>query len=148
MKWLGLSVLLVVAVYADTSDIKNVITGQQAFVSYKDQKPGVTRKITVADLPKPYATKGVSNGPDVVARPADAWPQAPHGFKVELYAEGLDLPREIKTAPNGDMFVAENDKGEVLVFRGISLDGKPLQKSTFATRSEEHTSELQSQFHL
>src|SRR5690348_8547057 len=133
MKWLALCVFVVVAVYADTSDIKNVITGQQAFVSYKDQKPGVTRKITVADLPKPYATKGVSNGPDLVARPADAWPQAPRGSKVELYAEGLDLPREIKTAPNGDMFVAENDKGEVLVFRGISLDGKPLQKSTFAT---------------
>ncbi|HEY3454485.1 MAG TPA: sorbosone dehydrogenase family protein [Bryobacteraceae bacterium] len=133
MKWLGLCALVVVAVYADTSDIKNVITGEQAFVSYKDEKPGVTRKITVADLPKPYATQGVSNGPDVVARPADAWPQAPDGFKVELYAEGLDRPREIKTAPNGDMFVAENDRGEVLVFRGISQDGKPLQKSTFAT---------------
>jgi glucose/arabinose dehydrogenase len=133
MKWLGLCLLLVVAAYADTSDIKNVVTGQQAFVSYKDEKPGVTRKITVADLPKPYATKGVSNSPDVVARPDGAWPQAPQGFKVELYAEGLDLPREIKTAPNGDMFVAENDKGEVLVFRGISQDGKPLQKSIFAT---------------
>jgi len=133
MKWLGLCLFVVVAVYADTSDIKNVITGQQAFVSYKDEKPGVTRKITVADLPKPYATKGVSNSPDVVARPDGAWPHAPNGFKVELYADGLDFPREIKTAPNGDMFVAENDKGEVLVFRGISKDGKPLQKSTFAT---------------
>ena len=29
--------------------------------------------------------------------------------------------------------VAWDDKGEVLVFRGISQDGKPLQKSTFAT---------------
>jgi len=87
----------------------------------------------VADLPTPYATKGVSNSPTVVAKPADAWPKAPAGFKVERYAEGLDYPREIKTAPNGDMFVAENHSGEVEVFRGISSDGKPVEKSTFAT---------------
>jgi glucose/arabinose dehydrogenase len=31
------------------------------------------------------------------------------------------------------MFVAENHAGEVLVFRGISKDGKPVEKSTFAT---------------
>ena len=32
------------------------------------------------------------NPPEVVARPADAWPQAPAGFKVQLYADGLDEP--------------------------------------------------------
>ncbi len=133
MKWLSLSLFLVLVAYPDTSDIKDVITGQKAFVSYKDEKPGITRRITVSDLPQPYATQGVSNAPKVVPKPDDAWPQAPKGFKVERYAEGLDYPREIKTAPNGDMFVAENHTGEVLVFRGISGDGKPLEKSTFAT---------------
>jgi len=133
MKWLSLSLLFALAAYPDSSGIKNVITGEKAFVSYKDESPGTTRKITVADLPAPFATKGVSNSPTVVAQPADAWPKAPAGFKVERYAEGLDYPREIKTAPNGDMFVAENHSGEVEVFRGISSDGKPLEKSTFAT---------------
>jgi glucose/arabinose dehydrogenase len=133
MKWLSLSFLLALAAYPDTSGIKDVITGQKAFVSYKDEKPGITRKITVADLPQPYATQGVSNSPTVVPKPSDAWPQAPEGFKVERYAEGLNYPREIKTAPNGDMFVAENHTGEVLVFRGISKDSKPVEKSTFAT---------------
>jgi glucose/arabinose dehydrogenase len=133
MKWLSLSLLVALAAYPDSSGIKNVITGQKAFVSYKDESPGTTRKITVADLPAPYATQGVSNSPTVVAKPADAWPKAPDGFKVERYAEGLNYPREIKTAPNGDMFVAENHSGEVLVFRGISSDGKPVEKSTFAT---------------
>ena len=133
MKWLGLAVLFAAAAFSDTSDIKDVVTGQKAFVSYKDEKPGVTRKITVADLPEPFATEGVSNGPKVVAKPADAWPIAPEGFKVERYAEGLDYPREIKTAPNGDMFVAENHSGKVLVFRGITSDGKAKQTSTFAT---------------
>ncbi len=29
------------------------------------------------------------------------------GFKVELYAAGLINPREMRTAPNGDIFLAE-----------------------------------------
>jgi len=91
------------------------------------------RKITVSDLPKPYATKGVSNSPNVVNRPANAWPQAPAGFKVELYADGLKGPRQMRTAPNGDLFVAETDSGTVEIFRGVTKEGKPEQKSTFAT---------------
>ncbi len=118
----------------DTSNVKNVVTGEAAFHGYDGQKPGLYRKITVADLPKPYATEGVSNSPKVVPRPADAWPQAPKGFKVELYADQLTGPREIRTAPNGDMFVAETDGGTIEVYRGITNDGKPQQKSVFATK--------------
>ncbi|MBV9156607.1 MAG: sorbosone dehydrogenase family protein [Acidobacteriaceae bacterium] len=116
----------------DDSDVKDVITGTAAFDDYRTEKPGLFRRITVADLPKPYATEGVSNGPSVVPRPADAWPQAPEGFKVELYADQLASPREIRTAPNGDLFVAESYAGQVDVFRGMTKDGKPEQKSTFA----------------
>src|SRR4051794_22967592 len=116
------------SMYFDRSDVSNVITGTAAFTDYKNEHPGVFRKITVADLPKPYATKGVSNSPSLIPRPADAWPKAPPGFKVELYADGLNQPREIKKAPNGDLFVAESKLGEVLVFRGITADGKAKQK--------------------
>ena len=116
----------------DTSDIKNVITGTAAFDSYQTEKPGEFRKITVADLPQPYATEGVSNAPTVVPRPANAWPQAPAGFKVGLYADQLQGPREIRTAPNGDLFVSQSLKGQVIVFRGMTSDGKPQQKSVFA----------------
>ncbi len=131
---LGAGVLIVTAgPRRDTSDVKNVITGKEAFDSYQTEKPGVFRKITVADLPQPYATEGVSNAPTVVPRPADAWPKAPEGFKVDLYAEQLAGPREIRTAPNGDFFVSQSRKGEVVVFRGITHDGKPGQKSVFAS---------------
>ena len=51
---------------ADTSDVADVITGTSAFTDYKQEKPGTFRKITVADLPKPYATEGVANAADVV----------------------------------------------------------------------------------
>ena len=110
-----------------------VLTGHAAFTNYKKQAPGVVRKITVADLPAPYSTKSAGNSPTVVPRPSDAWPQALPGFKVDLYASGLNSPREIRTAPNGDLFVAESDSGEITVFRGMTKDSKPEQTSTFAT---------------
>ncbi|MBV9300523.1 MAG: sorbosone dehydrogenase family protein [Acidobacteriaceae bacterium] len=117
----------------DNSDVKNVITGKAAFDDYRTEKPGAFRKITVADLPEPYATQAVENGPTVVAKPPDAWPQAPAGFKVELYADHLSSPREIRRAPNGDLFVAESYANTIEVFRGVTNDGKPEQKTTFAT---------------
>ncbi len=141
MRWialpaLGASVLLVAGAAAAVDPAKppsDVITGEAAFHGFQGEKPGIVRKITVADLPKPYATKGVSNNAEIVPRPADAWPQAPPGFKVELYADKLDGPREIRTAPDGDMFVAESDGGTIEIYRGITQDGKPEQRSTFAT---------------
>ena len=63
------------------------------FTDFRYEKPGTFRKITANDLPKPYATRSASNGPEVVARPENVWPVAPPGFKVELYAAGLDNPR-------------------------------------------------------
>ena len=115
---------------AGTKD--NPMTGSSAYADWSQQKPGVYRKITVADLPQPHATQSVDNGPDVVARPAGAMPQAPAGFKVEIYADGLNYPREIRTAPNGDLFLAESRSSEIKVFRGIGKDGKAVQTAVFA----------------
>ena len=111
---------------------QKVLTGQAAFTDYTKEHPGVRRHLTVADLPAPYATKGVDNGAEMVERPGDAWPQAPAGFKVELYYTGLDQPRLIRTAPNGDLFVALSYQNKVMVFRGVGADGKPKTVSTFA----------------
>ncbi len=102
------------------------------FTDFRYESPGTTRKITPADLPAPYATKGVGNGARMVPRPADMWPKAPPGFKVELFAAELKNPRQIRTAPNGDVFVAETAAGRVRVFRGIGADGKPQQVEVFA----------------
>jgi glucose/arabinose dehydrogenase len=106
---------------------------QPPFSDYRTQTPGTTRKITVNDLPKPYATKSVDNGPDVVDRPSNAWPKTLPGFKVELYATDLKNPRLLRTAPNGDLFLAESQAGDIKVFRGIDAKGKPEQVEVFAT---------------
>ena len=105
---------------------------QPPFTDFRYEEPGKTRKITVQDLPAPYATATASNGPQVVARPSGAWPKAPAGFTVQQYATGLYNPRLIRTAPNGDFFLAESSAGDIKVFRGITSDGKPERVDTFA----------------
>ena len=103
------------------------------FTDFRFEKPGTVRKITVKDLPPPLATSSSGNGPKLVARPQDAWPQVLPGFKVELYASLDKEPRLIRTAPNGDFFVADSRDGEIQVFRGIDADGKARQVETFAS---------------
>jgi len=125
-------VLSVSPLYADGPPSTPVITGKAAFTDYTQEKPGVRRKITLADLPEPYATEGVDNGASMVNRPDGAWPKAPAGFKVTLYADGLNQPRLIRAAPNGDLFVAMSDSNEILVYRGIGSDGKYKQMEKFA----------------
>jgi glucose/arabinose dehydrogenase len=103
------------------------------FTDFRYEKPGATRKITVKDLPQPYATDSAEKGAEVVARPENAWPVAPAGFKVELFADGFDNPRWLRTAPNGDIFLAESNAGRIRVFRGITAEGKPEQTQIFAS---------------
>jgi glucose/arabinose dehydrogenase len=103
------------------------------FTAYRYEKPGATHKITAHDLPAPFASKSAVNGPNMVDRPKSAWPQAPAGFKVELYTTDVQEPRKILSAPNGDFFVAESHNGDIKIFRGIGSDGKPQRTSIFAT---------------
>ncbi len=146
---------LVATVLPSALHAQQTITGQAAFADYTKQKPGVRRKITVADLPEPKPSESVDNGPTVVQRPEGAWPIAPAGFKVQLYAGGdaaapmqrsenkkethpptsgtFVMPRIIHTAPNGDLFVADSQAGSILVLRGVTAAGKAATVSTYAT---------------
>ena len=109
------------------------LTGQAAFTDYSQERPGIRRKLTLADLPEPHPDESVDNGPTLVPRPDGAWPIAPAGFKVELYAQGFRQPRLIRTAPNGDLFVADSAAGKIMVLRGSTPDGHAVITSTFAS---------------
>lgn len=114
--------------------IPNIITGTNAFVSAKDLKPGEFRKITVADLPDPMPPQGRGGfgfGPPAKA-PAGQMPAVPAGFKVEPFATGLKAPRQVRRAPNGDLFVMEQAAGQITILRG-NKDGKPETTSVYAT---------------
>lgn len=152
--WIAVSVLLV-SCAPEAAIAQQTITDQAAFADYSQQKPGVRRKITIADLPEPKPSESVDNGPSVIPRPKDAWPIAPAGFKVQLYAGGdaatpmqrsenkkethpatsgtFVMPRIIHMAPNGDLFVADSQAGAVIVLRGVSAEGKAVTVSTYAS---------------
>lgn len=59
-------------------------------------------------LPKPHETPSVTKHPKVVPWPKDKTPTAPAGFRVSLFADGLDNPRWLHVLPNGDVLVAES----------------------------------------
>jgi hypothetical protein len=117
--------LVGIAAIAAFGQSSPVLTGTAAYGDWRSDAPGVSRKITPADMPPPYATPSVSNGPTVLARPADAWPKAPPGFVVELVANGLDNPRLLRVSPSGDVFVAESRPGRVRVLHLAQGSGKP-----------------------
>ena len=132
----GIGLAAALLLQAAKTDGKNIFTGKQAFSNTISLKPGDFRKITAADLPKPNDTpSGRTPGGQGVVRPANAMPQAPAGFKVDLFvSEGLTTPRQMRRAPNGDIFVADTSaQGGVKIYRGIGADGKPQQTSVFAT---------------
>ncbi|HEX6183903.1 MAG TPA: sorbosone dehydrogenase family protein [Pyrinomonadaceae bacterium] len=109
-----------------------VLRGQGAFGDWTTDAPGVRRLIRASDLPQPYATRSVDAGTRAVPRPEGAWPKAPAGFKVEEFAAGLENPRLIRTAPNGDLFVAESRPGRVRVLRAAAGAGKAEAVEVFA----------------
>ena len=94
--------------------------------------PGVRRKITVSDLPPPFATPSATRMASLKKRPANALPQAPEGFSVAEFATGLKGPRAIVTAPNGDIFVSESESHRVRVLRDTDGDGRADVNEIFA----------------
>ncbi len=116
-----------------TGKISTAPAPKPPFTDYRYERPGLTRHITLSDLPAPYASESADAAPKIVARPPGAWPKVPHGFKVTLYATGLNNPRLMRRAPNGDIFLAETAAGNIKIFRGMTPSGKPAQVSVFAT---------------
>jgi glucose/arabinose dehydrogenase len=136
--WIVVAVIIVASAgwVLDASGVKIDPKDLHTFADAQSLTPGTYHKITADILPKPYDTKSSANFGRPVPRPEGAMPKAPAGFKVELYATGFDQPRQIRTSPNGDFFVAEsgsqNNPGAIKIVRGYK-DGKPEEVSTFAT---------------
>lgn len=89
---------------------------------WKNDAPGRVHKVEVANLPEPYASASANNFPRFIDKPADAELALPEGFEVEIFATGLQAPRAMVLAPNGDIFLAETQSGRIKVMRP-SADG-------------------------
>jgi glucose/arabinose dehydrogenase len=128
-----LSVAALATTGALAADSSAVLTGKAAFGDWSKDAPGVVRHITIDALDAARATPSASNGSNTVARPAGALPKVPAGYTVELVASGISNPRAMRVAPNGDLFVANSEANEVLVFRIPAGSAKPAEKTVFAS---------------
>jgi len=84
-------------------------------------------------LPAPFATPWYRKGPRIVAMPDGHKLTLAAGFNVNVFADGLQMPRFMALAPNGDVFVTESmASGKVTVLRDADHDGVAETKATFA----------------
>ncbi len=99
---------------------------------WQNDAPGVRHEVELASLPAPYATRSAGNSPDTVDRPAGARLSVPPGFQVKLFASNLSGPRLLRTAPNGDIFVAETRADRIRVLRAADGADAPAENTVFA----------------
>jgi glucose/arabinose dehydrogenase len=110
-------VLVALALLGAAADAQTLTGKAPVSGDWTQDAPGVSRRITVDDLPPPFATDSVDNGPSEIRPPAGAQPRVPPGFKIEQYASGFRNPRFLLTAPNGDIFVTESRADRIKVLR-------------------------------
>jgi glucose/arabinose dehydrogenase/cytochrome c2 len=103
--------------------------------------PGRMHRISVASLPTAFATDSSRNRPSVVPKPANAALVLPPGFHIDTFATGLQGPRKMLLAPNGDIFVTETSGGRVSVLH-------PASDGSRATSSEVYAEGLKQPFGL
>jgi len=96
-----------------------------------------SHEIRADRLSAPYATPSAGNPPQVVAQPPGAQLVLPPGFRISVYASGLEDPRTMLLAPNGDVIVAEPGAGRISILRDANHDGVAEQRSTFANALDE-----------
>lgn len=111
------------------------LTGAAAYGDWRSDAPGVVRKITPEDMGAPFSSTVKAFASSVVDRPPGAAPKAPAGYHVRLLAQ-VKGPRLVRTAPNGDLFVAQTSSGRIAVVRPSDDPSAPASVSTFATGLE------------
>jgi len=99
---------------------------------WQNDAPGAHHRIRLEELPEPYATVSAGNSPLTEDRPAGGTLSAPKGFQVRLFASGLSGPRLLRTAPNGDIFIAETRSGQIRLLRAADGADAPSENTVFA----------------
>ena len=98
---------------------------------FATQTPGEKYFVDINKLAEPYATKSASNSHHNLDLETCEL-KVPKGFKVKVFANNLQNPRNIKVSKNGDVFVAESITGKIKILRDINNDGVSDIHQTFA----------------
>src|SRR5579862_3026746 len=130
LTWLGAAALLAAAIAAVSRPQDQTLTGRAAFGSWRDDTPGRKRLIRPEDLPA--ISSSIDAPAEIVSRPSNATPRVPDGFSAELVTTDIHAPRVIRTAPNGDLFVADSVNNTVHVLRIPPGTAKPSVHQVFA----------------
>ncbi len=123
--------LLVTTAFAQQAD-PPILKGRAAFGDWHADRPGLRRLIRPQDLQAPDVTESVSNGAGLAQMPKGAKPRLPPGFSAEMIASGMQKPRVVRVAPNGDLFVADSEANQIRVYRLAEGSAKPAAKAIFA----------------
>ncbi len=86
-------------------------------------------------LPPPFHTPWFRKPTQTVPLPEGHQLTVPQGFTVSIFAEGLQFPRFMALAPNGDVFVAQpvRNLSKIIVLRDADHDGVADVRDTFSS---------------
>ncbi|MGA7323782.1 MAG: hypothetical protein WBX25_04705, partial [Rhodomicrobium sp.] len=110
-----------------------LLEGKAAYGDWRLDAPGVRRHFGLLDLPEPYSSRSAANTVSVVRQPANARLKVPPGFEIRLFASGLDQPRLICVAPNGDVFIVESSAGRIRLLRPAADGAEVSRDEVFTT---------------
>ncbi|BAZ46600.1 NHL repeat containing protein [Chondrocystis sp. NIES-4102] len=92
-------------------------------------------KITLADLPAPYATESASKPPKVISVPANPVLNVPEGFKVNVFADNLPNVRWLTLTPEGDVLAVQSKQNKINLLQDKNQDGVAENRQIFGDRS-------------
>ncbi len=116
-------------------------TNQLAQSSVKVLQPILTQRLNpqpirlkLESLPKPFATNSASKSPRILPIPSKPILRVPAGFRVNVFAEGLDHPRWLALTPTGDVLVTETPQNRITLLRDTNGDGTADSQKIFANQ--------------
>lgn len=138
MNWFRFTILLLISLsltssfplMAQTSS-PPAKTPPQAIITTKTLTPQPIR-ISIDDLPAPFATESASKSPQVVPIPQNPTLNVPPGFQVNIFAQKLNKPRWLALTPEGDVLVTETPDNRITRLRDTNGDGVADSFFTFA----------------
>ncbi|CAF1248918.1 unnamed protein product [Didymodactylos carnosus] len=92
-------------------------------------------RISLNELPDPYATSSVRKSPKIVSPPSNPKFYLPENFTISVYKDDLNRPRWLCYTPTGDLLVTEIGANKITILIDTNNDSYPDETQTFADSS-------------
>ena len=89
-------------------------------------------RLDLRNLPAPFITKSERKPPVVVPMPQHPVLRVPPGFRVNIYAEGLNAPRWLALTPASDVLVPQTKKNRISLLHSSKNNGVADVRQIFA----------------